>query len=140
MRVFLDTNVLFSAAYHSSGHPAALLDAAAFGRYIPVICRVVVDEVVRNLRKKAPQALGSLERTFQEVSFEMAPEPRGSEVKRWAGAGFGSDAPVLAAAIEAEVDYFCTGDKRLRARSETFGVLNVVSPAELLELLPEAPR
>jgi hypothetical protein len=92
--------------------------------------------VVGNLRRKAPQALGSLERIFQEVSFEIAPDPSASEIARLTDAGLGTDAPVVAAALVAQVDYFCTGDKRLRTRSKEIVGLAVVSPADMLELLP----
>jgi hypothetical protein len=98
-----------------------------------------MDEVVRNLRLKAPGALGGLARIFQRVSFQVAPDAPAAEIARLA-ARFGTDAPIIAAAIAAEVDYFCTGDRRLRARIVEMGSLQAVSPAELVDLLPPSAQ
>ncbi len=51
--------------------------------------------------------------------------------------GLGSDAPIIAAALHARVDYFCTGDRRVlgRGRRGDLGGLEIVSPAALLRLL-----
>ena len=97
----------------------------------------VLDELARNLRRKAPEALPALERVFRGVSFEMTVEPPREETQRWFDAGLGSDAPVIAAAINANVEYFCTGDRRVlaRGRAGALGGLHVVSPTGLLRLL-----
>ncbi|MEX0786401.1 MAG: PIN domain-containing protein [Dehalococcoidia bacterium] len=136
-RVFLDTNVLFSGAYAGSGVPRRILDAAAAGAFEPVASATVIQELVRNVAKKAPGAMAYLEDTFRRVRFEMAEEAPAEQQQRWLEAGLGSDAPIVAAALEAEVDYFCTGDARLLqlGRSGTLGGLNVVSPGDLLALL-----
>ncbi len=138
-RVFLDTNVLFSSAYSASGAPRRLLGAAALGQIQPVVSRTVLDELVPNLRRKAPAALPAWERIFRDVPFQMAVEPSREEIERWLGAGLRSDAPIIAAAVTAGVDYFCTGDRRVlvRGRDGAFGGLQIVSPAELVRVLQE---
>ena len=143
LRVFLDTNVMFSGVYAESGAPKRLLDACAFGQLQAVVSRVVLDELARNLRTKAPAALPALERVFREVSFEMADEPPERETQRWFDAGLGSDAPIIAAAMRVGVDFFCTGDRRVSApaRAGALRALNVISPAGLVRLLQEnAPQ
>ena len=137
LRVFLDTNVLFSGAYSALGAPRRLLDSAARGQFQPVVSRSVLDELVRNLRNKVALALPVWERIFREVSFEIAVEPPRRQMDHWLGKGFGSDAPIIAAALHARVDYFCTGDKRVlgRGRRGDLGGLEVISPAALLRLL-----
>jgi len=136
-RVFFDTNVLFSGVCSESGAPKRLLDAAALGQFHAVVSGVVLDELVRNLRKKAPNALPRLERVFRETAFEIAVEPRQAETESWSQAGLGSDAPIVAAAVLAEVDYFCTGDRRLLGKASLIerAGLRVVTPGELLEAL-----
>ncbi len=136
-RVFLDTNVLFSGVYSESGAPKQLLDAAALGQFQAVVSRAVLDELVRNLRKKAPTVLPRLERVFRQVSFDIVPDPPREQVERWSDAGFASDSRIVAAAVLAEVDYFCTGDRRLLGKAslvEKAG-LPVVTPGELVEAL-----
>ncbi len=139
LRVFLDTNVMFSGIYSESGAPKRLLDACALGQFQAGVSRVVLDELARNLRTKAPAALPRLERVFREVSFEMADDPPERETQRWFDAGLGSDAPIIAAAMGVGVDYFCTGDRRVLAhgRAGAFRGLNVIPPAGLVRLLQE---
>ena len=133
----MDTNVLFSGAYSQAGARKRLIDLAALGLVQPVITSVVLDELVRNLRRKAPAALARLERVFSAVSFEVALDASVEETERWSRAGLGSDAPMIAAAIGAGVDYFCTGDRRVLelAGAGNLGSLQVISPAELLRVL-----
>ena len=136
-RVFLDTNLLFSGVYSDSGTPKRLLDAAALGDFQAVVSRAVLDELVRNLRKKAPASLPRLQRLFTEVRFEIVPDPPDEEIIGWRDVSLGSDAPIVAAALLAEVDYLCTGDQRLlhKASLAERAGLRVVTPAELLEAL-----
>ena len=142
LRVFLDANVMFSGVYSESGAPKRLLDACALGQFQAAVSRVVLDELARNLRTKAPAALPTLERVFREVSFEMADDPPERETRRWFDAGLGSDAPIIAAAMRVGVDYFCTGDRRVIAhgRAGALRALNVISPAGLVRLLQENER
>ena len=137
LRVFLDTNVLFSGAYSALGASRRLFDGAARGQFQPVVSRTVLDELVRNLRNKAARALPVWEKIFREVSFEIAVEPARREIDRWLRKGLGSDAPIIAAALLARVDYFCTGDRRVlkRGRRGDLGGLEIISPAALLRLL-----
>jgi predicted nucleic acid-binding protein len=136
-RVFLDTNVLFSGVHSESGIPKRLLDAAGLGQYQIVASRLVLNELVRNLRTKSPGSLVKLERVLREVKFEMVPHPPDEEITRWRDAGLGTDAPIVAAAVLAEVDYFCTGDRRLLEKASLMqqAGLCVVAPGELLEKL-----
>jgi len=99
----------------------------------------VLQELTRNLRKKAPHLIGYLEQFLTGTPVEIVTEPLESETRRWADAGLGSDAPIIAAAIAAHVDYFCTGDQQIlaRGRAGALGDLDVLSPADLLRMLAE---
>lgn len=140
-RVFLDTNVLFSGVYSDSGGPRRILDAAARGELLPVASSVVIAELVRNLAQKAPSALHELELAFERVRFEMAQDVPAGDQQRWYDVRLGSDAPIVAAAVAAGVDYFCTGDRRLLelGRGGALAGLKVVSPGDLGSLLENAP-
>jgi predicted nucleic acid-binding protein len=137
VRVFLDSNVLFSSAYAGPGAPTRLIDWAAARRFTLVVSRTVLDEVLRNLRKKAPAAMPRADRVLGRADLEIVHEASEQEIRRWYDAGLGSDALIVAAAEAAEVDYFCTGDRRLlqRAKGGKLERLRVVSPAELVRLL-----
>ena len=71
LRVFLDTNVLFSGAYSASGSPRRLLDGAARGQFQPVVSSTVLDELVRNLRNKPTRPLPVREHIFRVVYVEI---------------------------------------------------------------------
>jgi predicted nucleic acid-binding protein len=136
-RVFLDTNVLFSGLRTPGGKPHRILEAATAGGIRAVVSGGVLVELFRNMRRKAPAQLPNLERFLTETPLEVIPEPAAEHTEPWSQAGLGSDAPIVAAAVLAEVDYFCTGDQRLLAKAslmERTG-LAVVTPAELLEKL-----
>lgn len=133
-RVFLDANVLFSSVYSDSGAPAELVRRAIRGEFQAVLSRRVLAEVVRNLHRKAPRALAGLERILVHGSFEVVPEADVSDVENLAA--LREDAPIVAAAIEAGCDYFCTGDGGVRRRIEALDVrIEVRSPREVVDLL-----
>jgi rRNA-processing protein FCF1 len=101
-----------------------------------VISRLVIEELVRNIRSKAPRAVARLDLLFSVIEFEVTLDPQSSDVDRWAARGFGTDAPIVAAAVAADVDFLCTGDKRLRDRLRAHKDQNLaVSPAELVDHL-----
>ena len=140
MRVFLDTNVLFSGLHSARGIPNRILEAASAGTMTCVVSLTVLQELARNIRRKAPGLAGEFSRFLANTRVEVLGDPSDDETQYWIDAELGSDAPLIAAALAAAVDYFCTGDKRLRARSAEIRGLTIVSPAELLDHLPSGPR
>lgn len=136
-RVFLDTNVLFSGLRTPGGNPRRIIQWATEGAVQAVVSQVVLVELARNLRRKAPHLMRDLEQFLTATTLEVAPEAPDEEIARWRDAGLGTDAPIVAAAVLAEVDYFCTGDRRLLGKvslMERAG-FRVVTPGELLEAL-----
>ena len=137
MRVFVDTNVLFSGLYSLHGTPNKILEAAAALAIQLVISVDVLQELTRNIHHKAPHLVGDLNRFLLDTTVEIVATPPDHETQRWIDAALGSDAAIIAAALHARVDYFCTGDKRVlgRGRRGDLGGLEVISPAALLRLL-----
>ena len=93
---------------------------------------------MRNLRSKVPGGVESFIRLFEALDFVVIPEAPEDEIARWRDSGFGTDAPIVAAAFEADIDYFCTGDRKLFARLT--GVrppFPVVTPRVLLPFLQQ---
>jgi predicted nucleic acid-binding protein len=136
-RVFLDTNVLFSGLRTPRGKPHRILEAAAAGNIQAVVSTGVLVELIRNLRRKAPAQVADLGRFITDTPLEVVPEPAAEHTEPWSQAGLGSDAAIVAAALLAEVDYLCTGDRRLLEKAsliEREG-LRVVTPGALLQKL-----
>ena len=136
-RVFLDTNVLFSGLRTPGGNPHRILEAATAEDIRAVVSEGVLVELIRNIRRKAPGQIADLERLLTGTHLEVVPEPSARDTEPWSRAGLGSDAPVVAAAVLAEVDYFCTGDQRLLDKASLVGKagLPVVTSGELVERL-----
>jgi predicted nucleic acid-binding protein len=136
-RVFLDTNVLFSGLRTPGGKPHRILEAATTGNIQAVVSGGVLVELLRNMRRKAPALLVNLELLLRGTPLEVVPEPSPQDTAPWSQAGLGTDAAIVAAALLAEVDHFCTGDRRLLEKASLMqrAGLCVVAPGELLEAL-----
>lgn len=136
VRVFLDANVLFSAAYRETGSMRAFFQLAAAGAWTLVSSRYAIEEARRNVRLRYPARADDLER--QAADLEVCPEPVPESVRHAAREGLpAKDAPILAAAVDAACHVLVTGDR------SHFGPLYgrrvrgtvVMLPAEGIELL-----
>jgi hypothetical protein len=88
MRIFLDANILFSAA-KSAGAVRGFLGDLKAGYHMLVADAYVVGEARRNIETKFPTALGDFESVLAQVEFftevcgslpaEIAPELPGSQ-------------------------------------------------------------
>jgi len=110
VRVFLDANVIFSAAYRETGSVRAFFHLAAAGACILVTSGYAVDEARRNIALKHPRSLRDLEMLLDAV--ELCDEPGPATIAWAAAAGLPpKDAPILAAAVEAQCHILATGDR-----------------------------
>lgn len=71
IRVFLDSSVLFSAAYSSRGHSRELLIMAAREEITLVISHFVLAETKRNLSEISPKHTHFLDSIFETITFEF---------------------------------------------------------------------
>ena len=136
LRVFLDTNVIFSGVSSTGGTTATLIDLAARRAFVVVLSRAVISELVNNLQRKAPRSLSAIERFFEASQLEAVRTPPAGAVRLWTARGLTTDARLAAAATLAQVDYLCTGDRKLRevVTASSDGP-PVVTPRQLLDLL-----
>ncbi|MBU4372805.1 MAG: PIN domain-containing protein [Proteobacteria bacterium] len=111
MKLFLDANVIFTAAYSAQGLSRGLFRLAAAGKCSLYTSPFAHEEAVRNIHNKAPGKLADLTVLMKQV--EILPEPHPKWITWAAGLPLvRKDAPVLAAAIQGKVDIFVTGDRR----------------------------
>ena len=109
LRVFLDANVLFAAAYSPDGLSALLIDLGAAGRVTLLTSPLAIVEAERNLEAKRPAALPALRGNLSAVRIVREPAP--ADVARLTPPELSSkDRPLLAAAIVAHATHFVTGD------------------------------
>ena len=110
MRLFLDANVLFSAARNAGGRAAALFDLARRGYCALIVSPHAIEEARRNLELKHPEVLPRLERLLRTVVVcpECPPENAA-----WARSQTlpDKDAPILGAAARAGAGLLVTGDR-----------------------------
>ncbi len=109
LRVFLDANVLFTAAYSPDGLSALLIELSAAGRVTLLTSPLAIIEAERNLEAKRPAALPTLRRGLTAVRVVREPAP--ADVELLTPPELSSkDRPLLAAAIGAHASHFVTGD------------------------------
>ena len=110
LRVFLDANVLFTAAYSPAGLSALLIELGAAGRVTLLTSPLAIIEAERNLEAKRPAALSTL-RGSLTAAVRVVREPAPADVERLTPPELSSkDRPLLAAAIVAHATHFVTGD------------------------------
>jgi len=132
MRVFLDANVLFSAA-KSDGAVRQLLRLLVDGGHECWADAYVVAEARRNLASKGPHALAVLDALLTHLRLAAAvPDAGLAREVDWLPE---KDRPVLAAAIWLTCDVLVTGDRtHFRAGyGRTFGGVTIHSPRTLAE-------
>lgn len=124
MRVFLDANILFSAAWTDGAGAALLFDLAEAGFCELTTSRLAVEEARRNIARKRPVRQPALERLTGQT--RIGKEPGESHLAVAKGHGLpDKDSPILAAAIAQGAALLVTGDRR------DFGHLYGSSPGEV---------
>lgn len=134
MRVFLDANILFSAA-KSAGAVRTLLEELLRLGHECCADAYVVEEARRNLDVKAPGAGAALERLLQQVSVAALQASGG--LPEEAQALPEKDRPVFAAAMRSRCDVLLTGDRTHFGRwfGRRIAGVAVHSPKSLAEVL-----
>lgn len=134
MRIFLDANILFSAA-KSDGAIRELLTRLIEAGHECWADGYVAEEARRNLAAKAPEGLPVLEALLARLLMAAAqPHPAALEATR---AIAEKDRPVLAAAIRLQCNVLVTGDRTHFGAfyGKSLGGLTIHSPSSLAEAL-----
>ena len=110
MRIFLDANVLFSAALNTGSSLSLLFRLAEAGACELVSSPYAIDEARRNIARKSPAKSAALEQCV--AALEVCREAPASIVQWAASTGLPpKDAPILAAAVQAQTQWLVTGDR-----------------------------
>jgi predicted nucleic acid-binding protein len=135
-RVMLDANIL--VALFVKGRDYSLVRACENGRLRPVLCDYMVAEASRMIRAAFRRRAGELPEVLASLQAERTPTPDRDTLGQYEPlASDPSDQPVVVAALEAQVDFLVTSDRRLReSAAESLARrgarLKVVSVPELL--------
>lgn len=134
MKVFLDANILFSAA-KSDGAVRALIRLLVGGGHACCADAYVVAEARRNLISKGAEALGALDELLTRIDVSAIPVVQRRALDTdWLPE---KDRPVLAAAIRLGCDVLVTGDRTHFGAGfgKTFAGVTIHSPRSLAEVL-----
>lgn len=140
-RLFLDANVLFSACVSHAGRAAALVDLARSRVCDLLASPHAIEETRRNLALRYPDHQDRLPPVLAVVTTVSEAPP---ELVQWArDLGLPEqDAPIMAAAVQAQADGLVTGDRlhfgRFFGRVEK-GV-RIVSLSDAIGFLEMSPQ
>jgi predicted nucleic acid-binding protein len=134
MRVFLDANILFSAA-KSPGAIRRLVEEIQACGHECVAEEYVIAEARRNLEQKFPSALPDFVNLLRGIS--RLSSPPALTARSLALVLPEKDRPVLASAIQHQCDALITGDKTHFGRlyGQTISGVCIHSPQSLAEVL-----
>lgn len=134
-KVFIDSSVLIAAAISPKGSARDFIIKSFLGVVKIVISDLILEETQRNLINKAPKALPDLQLFLEVLNPEIVSPPK-RLVSQVAKVIELKDAPIIAGAIFAKVDYLVSFDRKhlLQHKKEikkNFKV-KVVTPDKLL--------
>lgn len=137
-RVFLDANVLFSAAISSGGASRAIFELA--DQYPDILNLVVseyaITEALSNLQQKRPEAVSGLLALLDGLRFtHEPPEILVDRLKEMVSDP--KDVPIVAGAVWAEADLLVTGNSRHFGRlyGTHVGGCLILPPRDAIDLL-----
>jgi len=135
IKVFIDTNVLIAGVNSVTGASATILDLCEARVLQMVVSRQVLIEADRNFAAKFPQLVGRFRQFIHNLAPLMVEDPTPESMEKAATIIDRKDAPILAAAENANVDFLITLDKRhfLNPKTRQKVMLKVVSPIEFLQ-------
>ncbi len=111
-RVFLDANVLFTAAHNPAGKAALVIALGVKGKWEVVSSSYAAEEARRNVASKFPQAQSRLRDLIDSISIIASGAGADCPVKLPE-----KDRPIMEAAIRSKASHLLTGDMK------DFGVL-----------------
>ena len=132
MRLFLDANVLFTAAHNPGGKAALVIGLGRRGHWTLATSLYAAEEARRNLAHKFPGALDNLNLLLQNIP--LVEHPPGL---RFPPALVEKDRPIFQAAVVCGATHLLTGDLKdfgpfMNQPEETLGIV-VQTVADFLE-------
>ena len=122
MRLFLDANVLFTAAHNPQGKAALVIELSRQGNWEISSSAYAMEEARRNLERKLPKFAPNLD-AFSDV-LKIAPQAFGLEIPLGLPR---KDQPIFQAAVACRATHLLTGDLKdfgafMNRPEKTFGI------------------
>lgn len=134
-RVFLDTSALIAGIISPTGAAHEVLRLCEAKVVKPVISRQVLTEADRNLSAKLPDLIPDYRALLRHLSPHLVQDPGLKAVEQATKVINSKDAPILAAALEADVDYLITWNTRHfhKKAVREYVEFKIVTPGEFLD-------
>ena len=138
-RLFLDANILFTAAHNRAGKAAVVIELGVQGRWRCFTSAYALEEARRNLEAKYPAVVQSLHAIATSLQLqEHRPD------LRFPASLPAKDQPIFQAALACRADFLLTGDWQhfgslMHRPQDTFGV-HVTTVACFLRLQLEGQQ
>ena len=107
MKLFLDANILFTAAHNPAGKSAFIIELGVDGYFELVTCELAVEEASRNLDLKFPKARKQLDTFLNKIESKPTVTKGRCPVELPE-----KDRPILLSAIHSKATHLVTGDVR----------------------------
>ncbi|MDD5558660.1 PIN domain-containing protein [Candidatus Methylomirabilis sp.] len=134
-KVFLDTSALIAGIVSPTGAAREVLRLCEAGVVELLVSRQVLTEADRNLSAKLPALILDYRHLMHRMSPTLVEDPTHREVAQARRVIHHKDAPLLAAAISAEVDYLITWNTKHFHTSPVMRAVHfrIATPGEFLE-------
>ncbi|MBL7159306.1 putative toxin-antitoxin system toxin component, PIN family [Candidatus Microgenomates bacterium] len=136
MKVFIDTNIWFSAIY-KQGLPHQVIFLCFEKGYEIVISQQVLEEIFLVLKRKYSKGIPLIKQLFLQIHPTILKDPTLKELKKVSKLAVSEDLPLLASALKYHCHYFITGNikdfviKKIKKQHK----LSVTTPREFLNRL-----
>jgi predicted nucleic acid-binding protein len=134
MRIFLDSNVLISAALFPST-PVALVVGHVLESHTLILSTWTMAECREVFTRKFPARRESLEAFFAELEFERFETPASIDPASYPAIRDPKDIPELASAILSDSDILITGDRDLFEMEQPPKRPLIFSPGDYMKLI-----
>ncbi len=112
-KIFFDSSALFAGIASSTGAARALLVLAEAGQNTLIISKQVIVETEHALARKAPSALPDSREALRNANPRIMPNPDLGEIAAHQDIiSHGADVSIIVSAMNAEVDYLVTFNRR----------------------------
>lgn len=138
--VFIDTSALIAGILSPTGAAHEVLRLCESGVVKAVMSRQVLVEADRNLSKLLPAVLPEYRAFLTHLSPLTLEDPSRTDIEKASTIIHQNDAPILAAAIDAGVDYLVTWNTRhfQKKAVRDYAQFPILTPGEFLEVFRQA--
>lgn len=131
MRIMIDTNVFISALLFPNSAVSSVVESIIEDDHEIVLCREIIDELEKVTKRRKTPLEDVFKKFLENLPYTLAKNPQKIDVKKYPSIRDPHDLPILASAVENNVDILLTGDKDFLSLRPLKGFsLQILSPAE----------